>query len=64
MKIVAYQCVYGCSSLEFSSKVNHQIQKGWQPFGAVCVSSCFDSDCCCTYVTYAQAMVKYETPDQ
>ena len=65
MNIIDYKCVYGAygaSSLEFSSKVAGHIGKGWQPFGGVCVSSCYDSGDDVERLMYAQAMVKYALP--
>ena len=60
MNIIDYKCVYGGSSIDFSFKVSSQIQKGWQPFGGVSVSTSICDESESAELVYAQAMVKYE----
>jgi hypothetical protein len=54
-KIIEYKVI--CHNVKFQENfnkfVNEQIQKGWQPFGCICISS-FRGD-----YFYEQPMVKY-----
>jgi len=60
MKIIQYQCMYAGSSIDLTCRVNYEVNKGWQPFGGVSVSTAISDESVNAELVYAQAMVRYE----
>lgn len=61
-RIVGYMCRSAASDLDLTGDVQWWIDEGWQPVGGVTVG--IHSGVYGTVKVFAQALVKYETPEQ